>query len=202
VARQDSPEVLSNSAQPRGPHISIGAAREIVHLAFSYRRREPRDSRGLEKRQIIKFVVLIVEHGVARHAGMLTKPRGNLVLPWLPRKIGRDIDEWDTPALRTEKSARIVTPGRRQYDLCPSPLQHRMKVRNQLWLSNVWKLPDLHGGPAFWIVFGTHISSGESRIGTRGLCPRALCLRLQVGAGILARRILLHPTLRLRRNWG
>jgi hypothetical protein len=31
VPRQDSPEVLANSAQPRGPHISIGAAREIVH---------------------------------------------------------------------------------------------------------------------------------------------------------------------------
>ena len=31
VPRQDSPEVMTNSAQPRGPHISIGAAREIVH---------------------------------------------------------------------------------------------------------------------------------------------------------------------------
>jgi hypothetical protein len=96
----------------------------------------------LEKRQIIKFVVLIVEHGVARHAGMLTKPREDFVPPWLPedrawyRWMGYfSASHWK---VRQDRNARSTS-----YDLFPSPLQHRMKARNQLWLSNVWKLPGI-----------------------------------------------------------
>ena len=44
MARHDRVEILKNSAQPRGPHILIGAAGEIVHQTLRHLLREPRDS--------------------------------------------------------------------------------------------------------------------------------------------------------------
>ena len=62
-------------------------------------------------------------------------------------RIGRGVDERDAPVPSAEKTGGIVTPGGRQHDLCPCPLQHRMKTRNQLGVSNVGKFPRIGGAP-------------------------------------------------------
>src|SRR5882757_1392462 len=79
------------------------------------------------------------QHGETSHARMVAKPSQDFVAPRLLWKIGRDIDERNAPVPSAEETGGIVTPGGRQHDLCPCPLQHRMKTRNQLGVSNVGK---------------------------------------------------------------
>jgi hypothetical protein len=84
VTGQDRVEVLKNSAQSRGSHISIGPAREIVFQALRNFLREPLDSGGLEKRQPVELIVLIIQHGVARYVRVIPKPCQDLVSPRAP----------------------------------------------------------------------------------------------------------------------
>jgi hypothetical protein len=141
VQFQGSMHVLNDPRDSTTSHVFLGFSLQIPNEPVHYFLRQTGQSRRLEERELIQFVVFVVDDSIALHLRMPLEPRKHLVATGLPWHVGGDVDKRNAPMLGTEESGRIISPRRGQDNFRPAPLKKAQKALQQLWINNIGKFP-------------------------------------------------------------
>jgi|ERR1700730_5416238 hypothetical protein len=94
--------IVTNSLFGLPVEIPLRALRDFVrHASFGG---------GLEEREIVQFVVLVVDHHVSRDLGVVGQPRKYFVASWTPGSVRADINERHAPMLCRQQADGITSP--------------------------------------------------------------------------------------------
>jgi len=93
----DRMNVLQEAFEAIAAHIFVGSTEQIAGQAVRHLLAQAHCRRGLEQRQFVELVVLVVEHGEAIDLTMRLQPSHDFIAPRLLRHIGNDVDKGDAP---------------------------------------------------------------------------------------------------------
>src|SRR5436190_93930 len=116
VASQYRIDVLHHADQPGAALILVRLALKIFSNSRSHLVGEPGSWRGLEQRQVVELVVLVIEHDIAVHLRMDPQPFKNFLGTRLFGEVRRYINERYTVMLRGKYAYRIISPCRCKHD--------------------------------------------------------------------------------------
>lgn len=94
--------VLQHPHHAGASHVLIRFAVQIIGDTFRYRLGQTGPGGWLEQRELVKFVVFIVDHSEAFDFGMGLEPCDHLVATRPMRHIRNDVYEGDAPMLGAE----------------------------------------------------------------------------------------------------
>jgi hypothetical protein len=105
--------VLHNANHSVTSHVLIRFSVEIISDAFSYLVGQTGTLRRLKERELIKFVIFVVNDNETFYFGMSLEPCEHLIATRPLWHVRNDIYERNAPVFSAEETCGIVTPRRR-----------------------------------------------------------------------------------------
>ena len=102
--------VLEDALQPTASHIFVRSSGQIGDDTVHNLVAQSSARRRLKQWQVIQFIVLVVDYGVAFDLRMCLKPRDDLIAPWARRHVGNHVNERNSPVFRTENASWVISP--------------------------------------------------------------------------------------------
>src|SRR3954464_8281260 len=137
VALEQRTDILSDASDAAVAHGLIGLSVEIPLHPLDDLNGYSGFGRGLEQRQIVQCVVLIIDHHEAGDPRMIRKPGGYLAGAPTPRLVRTDVDEGYAPMLGGKHADRVTPPARGKHDLGAGAIQQLFEASQQLLVDDV-----------------------------------------------------------------
>src|SRR5437762_4952821 len=139
VASQYRIDVLHHADQPGAALILVRLALKIFSNSRSDLVGEAGPWRGLEQRQVVELVVLVIEHDIAVHLRMDSQPFKNFLRARLFGEVRRYVNERYPVMLRGKYAYRIIAPRRCKHDRGTGFAQQLLKSSEQRLVDDVRK---------------------------------------------------------------